>query len=95
MPFYEINNQFGYIKVIDKKEMKKSTEYDKNICYRLLSVELDEAVFLISVKTDEESAVAFAGTDEAVAREIFVSLASGTVTPCTVKDVCRDLLIEK
>ncbi len=59
--------------------------------YRLES----EKGFWISVTSETDSARAYLGSDLETAWSLFCACVKGTVTPCSLEDVCCDFFYEK
>ena len=60
--------------------------------YRLLK---EEELFLLELAYGEECVRVEASDDFACAASLFEALRRGCVTPCTARDVVRDLLLSK
>ncbi len=91
MTVKETQKSMGTVEEIKSKNILVGSDKSLAVTYRL---EKTASVYLISAFTENEEATTFAGNTLAVAEEIFDAVSEGGVTPCTLNDVCRDLLLE-
>ena len=66
---------------------------EETVSYRLIKLDMEDPMFVLTIKGSEDKAEMIVGSDEAEAKALLKLLVDGKASPCNAADIFRDIIL--